>query len=134
MSLQNHVRKKDAEHWINWSDFLLFMSKELQKPSPHINCHFFPIYPQCRLCKHQYNYIVKMETMNDDAKFMLSMKNGLPALEHRNEHDGESIDIRYSTLYQNVDPRILKPILAYYKKDMEYLGYGFNSTTGRLMY
>ena len=38
MSLQNHVRKQDAEHWINWSDFLLFMSKELQKPSPHINC------------------------------------------------------------------------------------------------
>lgn len=37
MALQHHVRKPDAEHWINWSDFLLFMSEEVQKPKPNIN-------------------------------------------------------------------------------------------------
>lgn len=112
---------------VNFADFADFYGA---KPWPHINPHFDSVASHCDICSFKYDYIIKAETMNDEANYILR-QTGLDikpedGFMHRNSQLTDDSRITHDVLkplLENIEPNIIKNLQERYKEDYEAFGY-----------
>lgn len=147
MRLYAFKSEESNDHMLTWPDFVEFFSKTCLSQPERINVHFRPISSKCGLCKRQYDYIIKAESIEDDSRYMLelihskkfaenpeklTMPDTISKLEHRNKANNslsENPD-NIGVPFQQFGDDVLNPIFEYYKLDFELLGYTYDRNTG----
>ena len=65
----------DKETEITFQDFVRYVGNVENELSTLDECHWREIYQLCSPCAIQYDYILKLETMSDDVRYILSSIN-----------------------------------------------------------
>ena len=71
----NRKYATDKKAKITFQDFVRYVGNVENKLSRRPECHWREIYQLCSPCAIQYDYILKLETMSDDARYILSSIN-----------------------------------------------------------
>ena len=108
---------------ITWHEWVQYLTDPQERSG--FDDHWQEIYQMCSPCKIHYDYIGKLETVNDDAKYMLTNlelddKVSYPA--KANSHPTNSSKT-YDTFFGDLTVDKLKQLWNVYHLDFELFGY-----------
>ena len=124
-----HRHLSEMDKPVKFSEFLMYISSTGRR---HQNLHWSSYIDLCNPCKVKYDYIVKLETSNDDSSFIVNRLGGksytseLPRTNGRRHRMSSS---RRLDLYRDVPDVILDKVLKNFEVDMKLFGYEWNSKT-----
>ena len=107
--------------------FLEFI-KHVLTESGYRDQHWAPMHQVCHLCRYQFNYLGKHETLSEDADIILKELN----LSHKFKFPQVKYDYKRKTTnllkkyYQQIPEYIMKDLYKYYQIDLEVFGYEFD--------
>lgn len=117
-----------TNHSCTWDKFVYkFLEAALNQKYP-IDSHHKPVSKLCKDCMMNYEYIVKMETMDEDSEFILNHKFGFSNFKmiHANRKKSGNIfkSDDFFDKYCGFSDEIIKKIEDYYDRD--YLLYSYD--------
>ena len=137
-NLRNYAIDKVTTHYISFRDFARWIAFDDYRNK---NKHFRPQSYMCPPCKTQYNYVVKVETMNQDASklmelhqefkvdqnlFNSTIHNSQGGFGDRSTREMVEMAKKY---YKRLDTDVIERLLSIYKHDMLAFGYTFDIRT-----
>ena len=120
-------RKTGSE--VTFSEFLQFIVDEGRYGL--LNRHWMGIHDMCHPCLVKYNYIAKLETINQDSKVLLGSVSNLTMATFPGKHlgpitdstaDSNSTDV-FRRYYSAVPSKVLDGIRKLYTLDFKMFGY-----------
>ncbi|XP_033099418.1 carbohydrate sulfotransferase 11-like [Anneissia japonica] len=127
--IMKKYRKNPSEHdlktgeGITWTEFAQYLADPSQYRG--FDDHWEEIYRLCSPCKVEYDFIGKLETISDDAKYILKSLNvddkvSYPA--RANSHPTNSTQ-EFDNYYGKLDSSILQRLWEIYELDFKLFGY-----------
>jgi len=127
MLAKENLTNKTETMAVHFEDFVKFYA---HNPKTSVNAHFDSIANHCDICSFKFDYIIKAETMNDEANYILRRVGLNIAPEDGFMHRNSQL-----TTDERILPSIMKPLLAKmnltdvellmkrYKDDYDAFGY-----------
>ena len=121
----------------SFEDFLSLVSSQdplIQQSFFYNDQHWLPMSQVCQPCSVRYDYIVRLETAEEESGPILRLFHINDTLPHKNngqrteDTSGDSLGIGQSILreYVNVSPEIMRNVYERYKLDFELYGYSYD--------
>ncbi|XP_042875707.1 carbohydrate sulfotransferase 12-like [Penaeus japonicus] len=110
---------------ITFSQFLSFIIHQAKKGPSAVNNHWRPISWNCMPCIGNFDYIVKLETLDDDLAYLIKVigiKEINLKLRHNMKHSNAKVK-GYESYFQTLPTAMLKDIYNIYKYDFILFDY-----------
>lgn len=110
----------DPKHYVTWLSFLRYIAAE---PEQYFDYHWRSFWKFCKPCSIRYDFIVKSETSEQDAR---------EVFKHLRINDKIHLPKRYknslspSKYYENIPDDLLQQIYEKYRMDFELFGYSLD--------
>ncbi|XP_068108021.1 carbohydrate sulfotransferase 9-like isoform X1 [Hyperolius riggenbachi] len=128
-NVQSIIRKKlgikpNATRHITFKEFVRFVVVEDPR---YRDTHWKPMYQLCDPCSVHYNIIGKLETVNQDAEFVLKTIGAPQNLKYPNfkypPDESRTNDVISSRYLDSLPPNLLRQLLQVYSTDFSMFGY-----------
>ncbi|ELU10071.1 hypothetical protein CAPTEDRAFT_93264 [Capitella teleta] len=124
--IRNELKKE-----MTFKEFVMLIENyELNDPQFHDD-HWKPMHDICQPCFMNYDYMVRVETLNRDAKHILEkLELDMANFPHFNSNR-ESISqlTKDLPIYNDLTDNLKNILQNYYKRDMDLFGYQWNNST-----
>ncbi|XP_038051884.1 carbohydrate sulfotransferase 11-like [Patiria miniata] len=108
---------------ITWHEWMTYLTNPTERAG--FDDHWQEIYKMCSPCKVKYDYFGKLETINDDARYMLTsldLQDQVSFPAKANSHPTNSSKT-YDDYFSQVPKATLKRLWELYELDFELFGY-----------
>ena len=143
INTQLYGETNEVDDIASFEDFLFLVSSQdpsIQQTGFYNDRHWLPISEVCQPCSVRYDYIVRLETADEDSVPILQMFRINDTLPHKNngQRQSDTSDdfrgIGQSVLreYANISPEIMSNIFHRYKLDFQLYGYSYDDLKNEL--
>ena len=122
------VKEFEQNYDLTFAEFVRFLGDKAMQEIPIFrNIHWAEVYTQCTPCNMDYDVIGKLETINDDVRYILNLAhlegkvqfltpiNSSPTFSYKNN--------TLETYFRDVPIEYIRKLYARYKVDFEMFGY-----------
>ena len=107
---------------ITWTEFVQFLT---QPKRPFFDDHWEEMFKTCLPCKIKYDYVGNLETVPEDAKYMLTdlQLDSLVKFPSKGNSHPTNSTAEFERAFRNLPKENLKKLWKIYEKDFEIFGY-----------
>ena len=88
-----------------------------------LNAHWLPFTPRCAYCTVPYTVIGKLETMDEDLRYIKQMAGVKFELMKENQSSGGSTTDLTRKYFKQLDKKVVLQLFELYRVDFEMFGY-----------